>query len=64
VCDFHQFQKEEWMKRYALGVALGAFVFCTSAGAQKPFTLEQILSAPFPSDLTASKNSSRVGWVF
>ncbi len=52
------------MKRYALGVALGAFVFCASAGAQKPFTLEQILSAPFPSDLTASKNSSRVGWVF
>jgi len=52
------------MKRYALGVALGALVFCASANAQKSFTLEQILSAPFPSDLTAAKNSSRVAWVF
>lgn len=52
------------MKRFALGVALGAFVFCVSASAQKPFTLEQILSAPFPSDLTAAKNSNRVAWVF
>ena len=52
------------MKRFALGVALGAFVFCASAGAQKPFTLEQILSAPFPSDLTAAKSSDRVAWVF
>jgi dipeptidyl aminopeptidase/acylaminoacyl peptidase len=52
------------MKRFALGVALGAFVFCASASAQKPFTLEQILSAPFPSDLTAAKNSNRVAWVF
>ena len=52
------------MKRLALGVALGAFVFCVSAGAQKPFTLEQILSAPFPSDLTAAKSSNRVAWVF
>ena len=52
------------MKRFALGVALCAFVFGASAGAQKPFTLEQILSAPFPSDLTAAKNSNRVAWVF
>src|SRR5262245_28117766 len=51
------------MKRFALGVALGAFVFCASASVQKPFTLEQILSAPFPSDLTAAKNSNRVAWV-
>jgi len=52
------------MKRLALGVAMGAFVFCASASAQKPFTLQQILSAPFPSDLTAAKNSNRVAWVF
>ena len=52
------------MKRFALGVALGAFAFCASAIPQKPFTLEQILSAPFPSDLTAAKSSNRVGWVF
>ena len=52
------------MKRVALGVALAAFAFCASASAQKPFTLEQVLSAPFPSDLTAAKNSNRVAWVF
>ena len=51
------------MKRLALGVALSAFVLCTSAGAQKPFTLEQVLSAPFPSDLTAANSSNRVAWV-
>jgi dipeptidyl aminopeptidase/acylaminoacyl peptidase len=52
------------MKRFALGVALGGFALCASANAQKPFTLEQILSAPFPSDLTAAKNTNRVAWVF
>lgn len=52
------------MKRFALSVALGALAFCASTNAQKPFTLEQILSAPFPSDLTAAKNSNRVAWVF
>jgi dipeptidyl aminopeptidase/acylaminoacyl peptidase len=52
------------MKRSALTVALLVFAFGASASAQKPFTLEQILSAPFPSDLTAAKNSNRVAWVF
>ncbi len=54
------------MKRSALAVALFAFAFafCGVASAQKPFTLEQILSAPFPSDLTAAKNSNRVAWIF
>ncbi len=52
------------MKRSALAVALVAFAFCTNADAQKSFTLEQILSAPFPSDLTAAKSGNRVAWVF
>ena len=52
------------MKRSALAVALLAFIFCASTRAQKPFTLEQVLSAPFPSDLTAAKGSNRVAWVF
>jgi dipeptidyl aminopeptidase/acylaminoacyl peptidase len=51
------------MKRSALAVALLVFTFCASTRAQKPFTLEQILSAPFPSDLTAAKESNRVAWV-
>jgi len=33
------------------------------ANAQKPFTLEQVLSAPFPSDLTAAKKSNRIAWI-
>jgi dipeptidyl aminopeptidase/acylaminoacyl peptidase len=52
------------MKRSALAVALLAFIFCASTRAQKPFTLEQVLSAPFPSDLTAAKGGNRVAWVF
>jgi dipeptidyl aminopeptidase/acylaminoacyl peptidase len=52
------------MKRSASVVALVAFTFCASAWAQKPLALEQILSAPFPSDLTAAKGSNRVAWIF
>jgi dipeptidyl aminopeptidase/acylaminoacyl peptidase len=52
------------MKRSAVVVALLTFIFCAGVNAQKPFTLEQILSAPFPSDLTAAKNNNRVVWTF
>ena len=31
--------------------------------AQQPFTLEQVLSAPFPSDLTAARNTPGIAWV-
>src|SRR6266536_109013 len=44
-----------------LGVILG----CTTATwAQAPFTLEQVMSSSFPSELVASKNGSRIAWVF
>jgi dipeptidyl aminopeptidase/acylaminoacyl peptidase len=44
--------------------ALIALIFpLPQAVAQTTFTLEQILSAPFPSDLTASKNGDRVAWI-
>jgi len=33
------------------------------AMGQQAFTLEQVLSAPFPSDLTAAKNAPRIAWV-
>jgi dipeptidyl aminopeptidase/acylaminoacyl peptidase len=52
------------MKRSALVVVLLAFVFSEIASAQKPITLEQVLSAPFPSDLTAAKKSNRIAWIF
>ncbi|MBZ5540130.1 MAG: prolyl oligopeptidase family serine peptidase [Acidobacteriia bacterium] len=34
------------------------------AGAQKGFTLEQVLRAPFPENLTAARAGSRVAWTF
>ena len=52
------------MQRSLLSIALLAFIFPDIAGAQKPLTLEQVLSAPFPSDLTAAKKTNRVAWVF
>jgi dipeptidyl aminopeptidase/acylaminoacyl peptidase len=36
---------------------------CVPAQAQQNFTLEQVLSAPFPSDLTASKTGNRIAWA-
>ena len=38
---------------------------CTAAAAApKTFTLEQVLSAPFPAGLVASPNGGRFAWVF
>lgn len=34
------------------------------APAQAPFTLEQVMSSPFPSGLTAAAHGSRIAWVF
>ncbi len=48
------------MKRHALLCAVGLLILMPRANAQKPFTLEQVMSAPF---LTAAKNSNRVAWV-
>jgi dipeptidyl aminopeptidase/acylaminoacyl peptidase len=36
----------------------------TAAWAQTPFTVEQILSSPFPTNLVAAAQGSRVAWVF
>lgn len=46
----------------ALGLAavLGGAYHCR---AQQTFTLDQVLSAPFPSDLTAAKSRPRIAWV-
>jgi dipeptidyl aminopeptidase/acylaminoacyl peptidase len=32
--------------------------------ASRSFTLEQVMSSPFPSNLVAAKNAQRVAWVF
>src|SRR5437899_12329996 len=51
------------MKRHALFGTVVLLILMPRANAQKPFTLEQVMSAPFPSNLTAAKNSNRVAWV-
>ena len=36
----------------------------SAAVAQSSFTLQQVLSSPFPSELVAAEHASRVAWVF
>ncbi|HWM94870.1 MAG TPA: prolyl oligopeptidase family serine peptidase [Thermoanaerobaculia bacterium] len=45
-----------------LGAVL-ALLFSFPLAAQKPVTLEAILSAPFPSEITASPAGNRLAWV-
>jgi dipeptidyl aminopeptidase/acylaminoacyl peptidase len=45
-----------------VAVALGA-VLTHPATAQQGFTLDQVMSAPFPSDLTAAAKGGRFAWV-
>jgi dipeptidyl aminopeptidase/acylaminoacyl peptidase len=45
-------------------VVLTLFVLAGAAGARGSFTLEQVLSAPFPTELVASPSGGRVAWVF
>ncbi len=47
------------MNRLALLCAACLLILVSRASAQKPFTLEQVLSAPFPADLTAAKIATR-----
>jgi dipeptidyl aminopeptidase/acylaminoacyl peptidase len=51
------------MKRHALLSVLGFLLLIPGANAQKPFTLEQVMSAPFPENLTAAKTGNRVAWT-
>ena len=46
-------------------IILGWILGCTGAAcAQSPFTVEQVLSSSFPSELAASAHSNRIAWVF
>ena len=38
--------------------------FATAAWAQSPFTVEQVISSPFPNELVAAAHENRVAWVF
>ena len=58
----HRFAPRPGLLGAALLAALAAVV--PPAAAQAPFTLEQVLSAPFPTGLTASRGGGRAAWVF
>jgi dipeptidyl aminopeptidase/acylaminoacyl peptidase len=45
----------------ALGRLLASLAFCSLAAAGT-FTLEQVLSAPFPADLVAARDGSKLAW--
>jgi dipeptidyl aminopeptidase/acylaminoacyl peptidase len=41
------------------------FIFAAASFAQKPgFTLEQVMSSPFPTALTSAAKANRIAWVF
>jgi len=42
---------------------VGLLILTPRANAQKPITLEQLMSAPFPSNLTAAKKINRIAWT-
>jgi len=45
-------------------VGLAMVCFAPSTWAQKSITLEELMSTPFPENLTAAKKASRVVWTF
>ena len=51
------------MRSVALCVIVLGLMFATKAVAQETFTLEQVLSSPFPSNLVAAKTGSRLAWT-
>jgi dipeptidyl aminopeptidase/acylaminoacyl peptidase len=38
--------------------------FATAVRSQSPFTIEQVMSSPFPTELVAAEQGARVAWVF
>jgi dipeptidyl aminopeptidase/acylaminoacyl peptidase len=51
-------------KKYLRAVVIACFIAAVSAQAQqKTFTLEQVMSSAFPSDLTAAPGGGHVAWV-
>lgn len=51
------------MKRLLLCLSFVTLISVQRGGAQQSFTLEQVLSAPFPANLTASKTGQRLAWT-
>jgi dipeptidyl-peptidase-4 len=45
-------------------VMICGFAAQTQVAAEGTFTLEQVLSVPYPMDLVSAKNADRIAWVF
>lgn len=54
------------LSRNRMGVSLCLLLIFAAGAAAKPhpFTLEQVMSAPFPTELTAAPSGAKVAWVF
>jgi dipeptidyl aminopeptidase/acylaminoacyl peptidase len=52
------------MRSHKLLFVVAAILLCSTAAWSQAFTIEQVMSSPFPSELTAAKHGSRVAWVF
>jgi len=51
------------MTRRCVAVAVCALLYARAGSAQKNFTLEQILNAPFNANLVAARNVNRIAWT-
>ena len=51
------------MKRILGTLFAAVLIFAVAVRAQGKFTLEQVLSAPFPDDLTAARTGNRLAWT-
>ncbi len=54
------------LSRNRIGVSLCLLLVFAACAAAKPhpFTLEQVMSAPFPTELTAAPSGAKVAWIF
>jgi len=54
------------MPKYLPRTFAAVFFFAVAANAQQrsPYTITQIRSYPFPNELTAARNGSRIAWAF
>jgi hypothetical protein len=55
------FRSKPWLLILALLIVAG---LAAGAAAEGTFTLEQVLSAPYPTNLAAARSADRIAWVF
>lgn len=48
---------------FTIGILLAGLPTSSAAAQEGPFTLEQVMSAPFPSDLSAAPSGGAMAWV-